>query len=123
MWNISSGTTLSKFRLTYYFITNDGMIFGIQNDNNTRTNVEIIADINGIKNPNTGTKDLCLYTISNGGTLTEQCASMDYASTDGFYYDSATGSYVKCSSNATKCNASGVLECAEGHTLTNGRCI
>lgn len=68
--------------MKYVFLTADGMIFGLIPDYDTNS-INVIGDINGIKDPNEGGKDLCLYSISNTGTLSEKCSDMEnWAPTD-----------------------------------------
>ena len=62
--------------IIYSFVTNDGAIYGVKTFDKGTSSLNIIADINGAKNPNRGAKDLCLYYVSNGGTGKESCAQM-----------------------------------------------
>ena len=62
--------------IIYSFVTNDGAIYGVKTFDKGTSSLNIIADINGAKNPNRGAKDLCLYYVSNGGTVKESCAQM-----------------------------------------------
>lgn len=60
----------------YSFVTPDGMYFGIKKFEPGASSFTFVADLNGSKNPNTGAKDLCKYTISSTGTLIDSCSSM-----------------------------------------------
>ena len=62
--------------IQYAFATPDGIIFGLQ-ETESDSIINVIVDVNGTKAPNTGGKDLCLYTVSNTGTLAENCAVME----------------------------------------------
>ena len=57
--------------IIYSFVTNDGAIYGVKAFDKGTSSLNIIADINGAKNPNRGAKDLCLYYVSNGSTIKE----------------------------------------------------
>ena len=63
-------------QLIYSFVTLDGQIFGVKDFTNQDTSISFVGDVNGGRNPNKGAHDLCMYDISNGGTLTENCAQM-----------------------------------------------
>lgn len=75
----------------YSFVTPDGMFFGIKKFEPGASSFTFVADLNGRKNPNTGAKDLCKYTVSSTGTLVDSCSSM--ASCGGTAYDSTPKYY------------------------------
>ena len=62
--------------IKYAFVTPDGIMFGITPDGDTNS-VIIIVDVNGKKSPNEGGKDLCKYTVTNNGTVIENCSAME----------------------------------------------
>lgn len=88
--NINTNTAPNKYKFSngefpiwsdpymgYSFITTDGMMFGIKKFSADNVNqITFVADLNGNKKPNTGSQDLCKYTISKDGILKEQCSSM-----------------------------------------------
>lgn len=53
----------------YVFSTADGMTFGIMKNADNRNNLVVIADINGVKNPNTAEEDLCSYVFDDTAQL------------------------------------------------------
>lgn len=75
----------------YSFVTPDGMFLGIKKFEPGASSFTFVADLNGRKNPNTGAKDLCKYTVSSTGTLVDSCSSM--ASCGGTAYDSTPKYY------------------------------
>lgn len=75
----------------YSFVTPDGMYFGIKKFEPGASSFTFVADLNGSKNPNTGAKDLCKYTVSATGTLVDSCSSM--ASCGGTAYNVAPKYY------------------------------
>lgn len=106
--------------LNYSFITPDGMIFGIKKNENDTHSISIIADINGTKNPNEGGKDLCMYNISSGGTLTDMCSSMSEAE------EEEEEKPYKCEEDAgcIKCSEWGTCTlCYYGYHLKDGKCV
>ena len=61
--------------MNYAFVTSDGMVFGIMNNNKSSNTLTILADVNGASTPNAGGRDLCTYNISSAGALSENCSS------------------------------------------------
>lgn len=61
--------------MNYVFVTSDGMIFGIMNNDKSDSTLTILADVNGGKGPNAGGRDLCTYNISGSGIVAETCSS------------------------------------------------
>lgn len=64
-------------QIPYAFITADGVIYGIHRGAETSNSINTIVDINGLKRPNKGGKDLCKYSVSSFGTLSEDCEAME----------------------------------------------
>lgn len=64
----------SKF--AYTFVTPDGIVFGILKNEDNSPSVNVIVDINGIKRPNKGGQDLCKYSVSAFGILSDNCSEM-----------------------------------------------
>jgi len=89
----------------YEFVTEDGVIYGLKTFEPNPQYFQIIADVNGNSRPNTGAKDLCLFTIDKNGTLHTQCPAMEYLNPQG-----NDGGEGICGSNCTKCDSK------------NGRC-
>ncbi len=59
--------------MDYVFITPDGMIFGISQNNKSSDSLTVYGDINGLKSPNKGGKDACIYLVTTTGTVVENC--------------------------------------------------
>jgi len=65
-------------KIVYTFVGNDGVIYGLlKPDNVDDTSLHFVVDVNGLKRPNTGGKDLCKYSVSNMSTLSENCEAMN----------------------------------------------
>lgn len=60
--------------MNYVFVTSDGMMFGIMNNDASRNTLTIVADVNGGGLPNSGGRDLCTYNIGESGALSETCS-------------------------------------------------
>ena len=59
--------------MNYVFATSDGMIFGIYKNQKSDNTLTIYADVNGSQLPNEGGRDFCSYTVSEAGTIAENC--------------------------------------------------
>ena len=59
----------------YIYATTDGMVYGLSPDGSVGTgninSFTILADVNGVKNPNTVKKDLYKFKISNNGKVSD----------------------------------------------------
>ena len=84
--------------MNYVFITPDGMIFGISQNNKTTDTLTVYADINGSKAPNKGSKDVCVYLVAASGTVVENC-------TTEFSKTCTTSNFFGC--NEEECRALG----------------
>ena len=99
----------------YSFVTPDGMFLGIKKFEPGASSFTFVADLNGRKNPNTGAKDLCKYTVSSTGTLVDSCSSM--ASCGGTAYDSTPKYYswgMQSANAAGSCSDSDHCEANHG---------
>lgn len=61
----------------YAFILNDGTMLAVEKtDDNAGGSFSFAVDLNALKTPNKGGKDLCRFTVNASGTVSEQCSSM-----------------------------------------------
>lgn len=108
----------SKF--AYTFVTPDGIIFGILKNEDNSSSVNIIVDINGIKRPNKGGQDLCKYSVSAFGTLSDNCSEMTEFDTEVCSVDNLDA----CSES--ECNALPKTDCGSGkayYEYSGGKCF
>lgn len=61
--------------MNYVFVTPDGMIFGVSQNNKSSDSLTVYGDVNGSKSPNKGSKDVCIYFVADSGTVVENCPS------------------------------------------------
>ena len=61
--------------MNYVFITSDGMIFGVSQNNKASDSLTVYGDVNGLRAPNKGSKDVCIYFVADSGTVVENCPS------------------------------------------------
>ena len=81
----------------YAFVLNDGTMLAVEKtDDIAGGSFSFAVDLNALKTPNKGGKDLCRFTVNASGTVSEQCASM---------------------ANYT------VTSCSEGYYLSGNACV
>ena len=116
-------------RDTYYaFVLNDGTMLAVEKtDDIAGGSFSFAVDLNALKTPNKGGKDLCRFTVNASGTVSEQCASManyTVTSCSEGYYLSGNACIANDVANCKVQTQAGVcVECNNGYNLlSSGSC-
>jgi prepilin-type N-terminal cleavage/methylation domain-containing protein len=93
----------SDGNIVYKFSTMDGTSYGLKKFDKGANSLIFVADINGIKKPNTSCKDLLTFTVS-GNSIAEGCDFASGCSADNF-----------SACNENECNAIEGSLCYDNH--------